>query len=90
MEEELFDLLNEIFKRKLIYCKPTTIKEASDKAVNEFKEFTKWKDDLHCPFNTHYNGEDPIKPKISYDRLSHNYTLEDVWQFWRKEFKTNL
>lgn len=87
MEEELFDILNEAFKRTLIYCRPGSIREASEKVISEVKEFIKWKDDLKCPFSVHYNGEDPTKPKISYLKVDKQYTLEEVWQYWQKHRK---
>jgi hypothetical protein len=50
--------------------------------TSNFKAFIDWKDDPHCPFTLHYNGEDPTKPKISYDKGGKNYTLDQVYNFW--------
>lgn len=82
MEEALFDILNENFKRNLIYGRSATIKEASEKAVRNFKEFLKWKDDLKCPFNTYYNGENPSHERVYYEKGNKSYTIDQVWDYW--------
>lgn len=84
MEETIFDILNESFKRNLIYSRPITIREASEKAVTHFKEFLRWKDDLKCPFQARYNGIDKTKPKLNYKKGDNDreYTIDEVYEFW--------
>lgn len=47
------------------------------------KQFILWLTDLHCPFNTHFNGEDQTKPKITFDKGFKNYTLDEVYEYWK-------
>ena len=58
-------------------------KEAAAEITDHFKKFILWKDDLHCPFIVHYNGEDSTRPKISYDKGNKNFTLDEVYEFWQ-------
>jgi hypothetical protein len=51
------------------------------------RQFILWLCDLHCPFITHYNGEDKTMPKISYDKGNKNYTLDEVFQYWWNNVK---
>jgi hypothetical protein len=54
------------------------------------KDFIFWLCDLRCPFIVHYNGEDNTQSRITFDKGSKNYTLDQVWQFWNKEVKNNV
>ena len=83
MEEQLFEIISESFKRNLIYGRPSTIRDASEKAVREFKEFIKWKDNIKCDFSTCWNNDDPNRDKICYERNGKHYNLEHVWEYWK-------
>lgn len=50
----------------------------------ETKAFVLWLTDLRCPFSTHYNGTDSDQPRITFDKGSKNYTLEQVFEFWNE------
>ena len=50
--------------------------------ANKFKAFILWKDDIKCPFNLCYNGEDKDRPRVEYEKGNKHFTIEDVWNFW--------
>ena len=52
----------------------------------EIKAFIIWLCDIRCPFSVHYNGIDKTKDRISFDKGSKNYSLDEVFQFWMAEF----
>jgi len=83
MEEQIFEILNESFKRNLIYGRPATIKEASEKAVKEFTNFIKWKDHLKNEINTCFNPDDKSRPKVCYERNGKHYTLEELYTYYQ-------
>lgn len=83
MEEEIFEIISECFKKNLIYGRPTTIKEASEKAVKEVKDFIVWKDHPKNDFNTCFNGVDKSRPQICYEKGGKHYTIEQVFNYWQ-------
>lgn len=82
MEEVVFDIFNNILKRNYSSYRPIVIKQASEKAVRNFKEFLRWKDDLKCPFNTYYNGENPSHERVYYEKGNKSYTIDQVYDYW--------
>jgi hypothetical protein len=82
MEEHIFEILSESFKKNLIYGRPSTIRDASEKAVKQFKDFLKWKDDIKCEFSSCYNGEDKSRPKVCYERSGKHYTIDELFNYW--------
>lgn len=83
MEEQIFEILNESFKRNLIYGRSVTIKEASEKAVKEFTNFIEWKDHPKNEFNSCFNGTDKSRPKVCYERKEKHYTLQELFIYWQ-------
>jgi hypothetical protein len=83
MEEEIFSIINECFKKQLIYGKPTTIKTASEKAVKEFKDFITWVHNPKCDFSISYNGIDKSRDKINYERNGKTYNIDQVFNYWQ-------
>jgi hypothetical protein len=57
---------------------------AADEIIKKFTDFTMWKDNLHSPFETVYNGEDKSRPKVYYKKGGSDkpYSIEQVYEFW--------
>ena len=53
----------------------------------EVKEFILWKDNLKCPFATCYNGTDPTRDKVCYEKNNKHYTLDQVFEIWQTTVK---
>jgi len=51
----------------------------------QIKRFILWLCDLKCPFNTSFNGEDKLRPRVSFEKGNKNYSLEEVYEYWLKE-----
>lgn len=51
--------------------------------TQEIKDFVFWLDNPKCPFATCYNGIDPTRPKIEYEKNNKHYTLEQVFEFYK-------
>ena len=83
MESDILNIISMSSERMVPV--PFEVKKiAAFDVANKFKAFTKWKDDLHCPFELHYNGLDKTKDKIRYKKSDKFYTLDEVWEYWKR------
>jgi hypothetical protein len=74
MKEEIFKLITN-----------NSPLDATELITQEIKNFLNWKDDLNCPFSVHYNGTDANKPKVSYDKGNKNYTINEVYEYFKNQ-----
>ena len=58
-----------------------------EKLSADIRKFILWKDDINCKFTIHYNGIDPKRERVTYDKGDSNYTIDEVFEYWQKNVK---
>jgi hypothetical protein len=51
------------------------------------KDFIFWLFDPKCPFTVSYNGIQKDHDKIRFEKLSKNYSIEEVFEYYQEKHK---
>jgi len=86
MEIEIFEILVHTFRG--YPDELSLLREASENIDQEYKNFTKWKDDPNCPFSTYFEwGSKPKVMTVGYTKNGKNYNIDDVYKFYNENIK---